>query len=78
VVLSPSEGLRGMSHHSDTELDGFTDGEGQVFTSIAEICRDAVCVTPGEAASVTTKVLVFPAVSFGLLSPSFSFLNSAN
>lgn len=35
--LSPSEWLRSISHHCHTQLDGFTDGKGQVFIPIAEV-----------------------------------------
>lgn len=33
----PSEWLRSISHHCDTQLDCFTDGKGQVFIPIAEV-----------------------------------------
>lgn len=36
----PPEGLGRIGDHCHTQLDGLTDGEGQIFIAVAEVWRD--------------------------------------
>lgn len=35
----PPKGFRGIGNHSDTQLDSFADGKGQIFITVTEICN---------------------------------------
>lgn len=41
----PPEGLGGVGHHGDTQLDGLADGEGQVLVTVTEVCNTSTMYT---------------------------------